>query len=309
MRLFRYPFTAMGSPCEFQLYASGQTLADRAAMRAEAEIRRLESRYSRYRDDSVVTAINRSAGDMRGLTLDTETAGLLDYAAAAWEQSDGLFDLTSGALRRVWDFKNQRVPSKAAIESVLPFVGWNQIQWQRSHLTLPAGMELDLGGLVKEYAADSASRVCREAGIAHGLVELGGDIALLGPHPNGSSWQVGVRNPRHPETAIASVELGAGAIASSGDYERYFEANGRRYCHILNPKTGWPVQGLASVSVIAAQCLVAGTASTVAMLKGPESGTQWLQELGLSYLNIDAAGALSGTLQTRRPSAPGRLAV
>ena len=300
MRLFRYPFTAMGSPCEFQLYASGQTLADRAAASAEAEIRRLESTYSRYRDDSVVTVINRSAGDPGGLTLDAETAGLLDYAAAAWEQSDGLFDLTSGVLRRVWDFKNRRVPAQADIDAVLPFVGWNLIQWRRPHLTLAAGMELDFGGLVKEYAADSASRVCRDAGIEHGLVELGGDIAVMGPHPDGAAWQVGIRNPRCPEIAIASVELGASAIASSGDYERYFETNGRRYCHILNPKTGWPVQGLASVSVIAAQCLVAGTASTVAMLKGSESGARWLQELGLPYLTIDAGGGFSGTLQARR---------
>lgn len=300
MRLFRYPFTAMGSPCELQLYAADAARANGAAARAEAEVRRLEARYSRFREDSITTAVNRSAGAARGLEMDAETAGLLDYAAMAWAQSGGLFDLSSGVLRRVWDFKGKRVPSQAAIDAVLASVGWDKLRWQRPRLMLPAGMELDFGGLVKEYAADSAARVCREAGLAHGLVDLGGDIALIGPHPDGSAWQVGVRHPRRSDAAIASVELGAGAIASSGDYERFLEMDGRRYCHILNPITGWPVQGLASVSVIAEQCLVAGTASTVAMLLGPEQGARWLQELGLPFLGVDAGGGLSGTLQMRR---------
>jgi FAD:protein FMN transferase len=168
------------------------------------------------------------------------------------------------------------------------------VQWRRPHLILPAGMELDFGGYVKEYAADCAVRVCREAGAAHGLADLGGDVALMGPHPDGSPWQVGVRHPRHPEKPIATIEMPAGAIASSGDYERFFEVDGRRYCHILNPKTGWPAGGLSAVSVLAPACVIAGTASTVAMLKGPTEGPAWLEELGLPYLCVTAAGGVTG---------------
>lgn len=303
MHVFSYPFRAMGSPCEIRLYASGEAKARRAARIARSEVRRLEECYSRYREDSITTRINRSAGSACGLEVDEETAALLDYAETAWEQSDGLFDVTSGVLRRAWDFKTERVPTQSEIDSVLPLVGWDKLVWRRPRLVLPTvDTEIDFGGYVKEYAADRAARVCREVGVRHGFVELGGDIALIGPHPDGTAWQVGVRDPRDPDHAVATVSLASGAIASSGDYERYFECGGRRYCHILNPKTGWPAEGLAGVSVIADQCLVAGTASTVAMLKGPATGPRWLQELSLPHLCVDTSGSMTGTLAHSRPA-------
>jgi thiamine biosynthesis lipoprotein len=296
MRLHTYPFSAMGSPCELRLYADDPSRAAGAAGAAEAEVRRLEARYSRYRDDSETTRINRSAGSGAGVEVDGETAALLDYAQTAWEQSEGLFDISSGVLRRAWDFSAARLPGQAELDALLPRVGWQHLRWLRPRLHLAAGMELDFGGYVKEYAADCAAGACRAAGIHHGFVDLGGDIAVIGPHPDGMPWQVGVRNPRDPAQAIATVELASGAIASSGDYERFFEHDGRRYCHILNPLTGWPAQGLRGVSVVAPQCLVAGTASTVAMLKGPEAGPRWLDSLGLAYLVVDAGGRPGGTL-------------
>ncbi len=295
MKLFRHPFTAMGGPCELQLYAASPAQAQAALDTGEAEVRRLEAHYSRYRDDSVVARINRSAGGAP-VEVDEETASLLDYAHTAFAQSDGAFDLTTGALRRVWDFKARRVPDQAGVEAVLRHVGWRKVRWARPRLTLPESMELDFGGVVKEYAADCAARALARCGIGHGLVELGGDIALVGPHPDGSAWQVGIRHPRDPERAIATVELARGAIASSGDYERFFESGGHRYCHILDPRTGWPVQGVASVSVLASTCLVAGTVSTIAMLKGPADGPRWLAELGLPHLCVDTGGTVSGTL-------------
>jgi thiamine biosynthesis lipoprotein len=299
MQLYRFPFKAMGSPCELQLYATSPAQADEAAAQAQHEMQRLESVYSRFRDDSLTTRINRSAGSAQGVEVDDETAGLLDYAQQAWMQSDGLFDITSGVLRQAWNFKSGRLPTQAQLDSVLPRIGWQRVRWKKPRLWLPAGMELDFGGYVKEYAADSAARVCREAGIRHGLVELGGDISLVGTHPDGAPWQVGIRNPRAPEQAIARIPLGHGAIASSGDYERYMEVGGQRYCHILNPKTGWPVEGLRAVSVVAEQCLVAGTASTIAMLKGAEAGPRWLAELGLPWLAVDAQGRLSGSITVK----------
>lgn len=287
----------MGSVCEVRLYAVDAAQAQQQADAAQAEVRRLEKIYSRYTDDSITTRVNRSAGDRRGVEVDAETAGLLDYADAAWQQSEGLFDITSGVLRRVWDFKTGRIPTQVEIDGALQLIGWDKIQWQRPHLVLPRkGMELDFGGYVKEYAADRAAQACRDAGARHGFVELGGDIALIGPHPDGAPWEVGVRNPRHPETAIAQIALDSGGIASSGDYERFFERDGKRYCHILNPLTGWPVDGLAGVSVVAEQCLIAGTATTIAMLKGTVEGPQWLQELGLRHLYISAGGAINGDL-------------
>jgi thiamine biosynthesis lipoprotein len=296
LSLHRHGFRAMGSPCELHLYAPTAAQADAAATAIRAGIERLEQLYSRYRDDSVTTRINRSAGSSAGVEVDAETAGLLDYAQQVYQLSDGLFDITSGVLRQVWDFKSGRLPAQARIDETLPRIGWQRLRWERPRLVLPvAGMELDFGGYVKEYAADAAADCARRNGIAHGLVELGGDIAVIGAHPDGSPWRVGIRNPRVPEQAIAMVDLHAGGIASSGDYERYMEVDGQRYGHILNPLTGWPVRGLSAVSVIAPQCLIAGSASTVAMLKGA-AGPEFLRELGLPYLCIDEAGKLSGTL-------------
>jgi thiamine biosynthesis lipoprotein len=291
MSLHTESFLAMGSPCELRLYAADAALAQRAFAAARAVIGQLEQRYSRYRSDSLTTRVNAAAGSDERIAVDEETAGLLDYAATAHAESGGRFDLTSGVLRRAWDFRSGRLPEPSAIAALLPLVGWSQVHWQRPWLALPrAGMELDFGGLVKEYAADAAARACQEAGIAHGLVELGGDLAVIGPHPDGSPWRVGVRHPRRVGEALAVVELSSGGIASSGDYERYLVVDGQRYAHLLDPRTGWPVQGMAAVSVLAPSCLIAGTASSIAMLHGLEARA-WLARLGLPHLAITAAEA------------------
>lgn len=285
----------MGGPCELQGYASSELALQAAFDRAEAEVRRLEARYSRYRDDSELSRINRGAGGVP-VAVDDETAALLDFAAVAWQQSDGAFDVTSGVLREAWNFKSGAVPSPDRIAALVGRIGWGRVDWTRPMLRLPAGMELDFGGFVKEYAADCACRVLRDAGVAHGLVDLGGDLAIAGAHPDGTPWSVGIRHPRNPDMPIAAIELGGGAIATSGDYERFFESGGRRYCHILDARSGWPVNGQASVSVVASHCLVAGAAATIAMLKGPGAGPEWLAGLGLAYLCIDAGGAVRGSL-------------
>jgi thiamine biosynthesis lipoprotein len=160
-------------------------------------------------------------------------------------------------------------------------------------------MELDFGGLVKEYTVDRLAERCREFGIEHGLVDLGGDVRVIGPHPDGRPWVVGIRNPRAPEVAMSKISLVEGGLASSGDYERFMIVDGVRYCHILDPRSGWPVQGLSSVSVFASHCLIAGTATTIAMLKGQRDGIRWLDELGLPNLRMDREGRVSGTLSGR----------
>jgi thiamine biosynthesis lipoprotein len=300
MPAWRLRFKAMGSPCELHLHAESAQRFEADAAAARAEIERLEQKYSRYREDSLASRINASAGDPEGIEVDAETAALLDYAALAWRQSGGLFDATSGVLRRAWDFRSGRVPAPEELDALRELVGWDRIRWQRPRLLLPqAGMELDFGGFVKEYAADRVAAACRERGVRHGLVDLGGDLAVVGPHPDGSPWRVGIRDPRAPERAIASLALAAGGVATSGDYERCMVVDGRRYAHILDPRTGWPVEGLASVTVVASHCLVAGTASTIAMLKGRRAGPAWLDRLGVPSLRVDAAGRLSGALAAR----------
>ena len=156
----------MGSPCELKFYASQKDDAQGIASDAIAEINRLEKKYSRYRDDSVTTAINLSAGNKHGIEIDDETARLLDYAQVGFEQSDGLFDITSGILRQVWDFRSNTIPTQSDIERILPLIGWDKLEWNSPRLRLPLfGMELDFGGYVKEYTADVTANYCAKAGI------------------------------------------------------------------------------------------------------------------------------------------------
>ena len=288
----------MGSPCEIRLYAALEKNAQSVAALAKQEINRLEKKYSRYRDDSVTTAINLSAGNERGYKVDNETACLLNYAQVGFQQSDGLFDITSGILRQAWDFRSNKLPTQADIDQILPLVGWQKLRWEQPYLYLPAkGMQLDFGGYVKEYAADVSAQICRDAGINNGIVNLGGDVCIIGPHADGKAWKVGIRDPRNPSVPMSFVFLSVGGLASSGDYERFMIVDGIRYAHILNPKTGWPVNSLASASVYAEQCVVAGTSSTIAMLKGEREGERWLNELGLPYICMHQNGQVSGTLQ------------
>jgi len=312
MRLFRFPFRAMGSPCELQLYAETRHQAKGAAQRAMADVSLLEARYSRYRADSVLSGINAAAARGEPIEVDAETAALLDYAQTCYERSDGLFDITAGVLRQVWSFGSRpaaesgaeptsergpgRLPDPAEVAAVLGRVGWDKLRWQRPRLEFSVpGMELDLGGIVKEYAADRAGTLLRDLGITQGLVNLGGDIRVLGPHADGRPWTVGIRDPRRPACLLGHVRVREGGLASSGDYERCLEIGGRRYGHILSPRTGWPVEGLAAVSVLAPTCLVAGSAATIGMLQGA-SGPDWLAGLGLPHLWVDPQGCLGGDL-------------
>ncbi|UJP03063.1 MAG: FAD:protein FMN transferase, partial [Nitrosomonas sp.] len=177
LNYYHYDFQAMGSPCAIQLYAKSAKKAKQTARIVMDDVYRLEAKYSRYRADSFVSQMNRVAAQGGCIQVDDETAGLLDYAATCHQQSDGLFDITSGILRRAWDFKSGKIPAQETVQSLLEKIGWHKISWQRPVLTFSvAGMEIDFGGVVKEYAVDRAASLCREAGIEHGLVNLGGDI-------------------------------------------------------------------------------------------------------------------------------------
>jgi FAD:protein FMN transferase len=296
IRLFKSSFKAMGSRCEVQLYTTQQQwrFLQQAAI---AEVRRLESKYTRYQPSSITSQINSSAGATHPVCVDEETARLLDYALVLHEQSDGLFDVTSGVLRRAWNFKSNSLPKKDQLAECIALIGWERVEWLEPNIRLPLlGMEIDLGGFVKEYAADSVADICVELGVSGGLVNLGGDIHVIGPHPDGSPWQVGIQHPRAPNKPIAQVAISKGAIATSGDYERFMIVDGVRYSHLLNPMTGQSIQPrYASASVIAPRCLLAGSFSTLALLKS-ELEPDWLADQGLPYLTVDLELNLKGSL-------------
>lgn len=290
-----HQFCAMASDCAVHLWGETAEHLELFAAGAEAEVRRIETRYSRYRDDSELARINKAAENGGTIDIDAETAGLITYAKACFVKSGGAFDISSGLLRTVWDFSASCLPDQQSIDAVLPFIGFDNVVLANSRLHFrQPGMELDFGGLGKEYAADRAAEVCLELGARHGFVDLGGDIRVIGPQPDGLPWRIGIRDPRETDRLVAEIALPNGALATSGDYERFIEVDGRRYCHILDPRTGWPVQGLSSVTVISDRCLVAGSLSSAAMLKG-RGGAAWLQDLAVRHIVIDEEGNFYGT--------------
>ena len=277
----------MGCPCELRFDADSDEAFARAVEPCLREIRRFESKYSRYLPDSVASAINRAAG-VRAVPIDGETASILKYAAVCHEQSEGRFDITSGAFRRVWHPERTTLPTPCELEACAAKVGWDKVRLSEREVFLPLpGMELDFGGVVKEYAADAAAVVAGNGGIRHGLVNLGGDIRVVGPQADGRPWPIGIVHPRHPDAAIATLSLTGGAVTTSGGYERFVEIDGRRYSHLVDPRSGWPVDGLLSVSVVASQAIVAGSISTAALLHPQAEGLEWLERCGAPYLAVD----------------------
>lgn len=264
-------FEAMKSPCEVFVDCDDAALAKKLATLARDEALRIEQKFSRYRTDNTVYDINHAGG--RPLSVDEETALLLDFAQQCFELSEGRFDVTSGVLRGCWRFDGSgHFPTQADVDELLPRVGWQQVRWQDGVLTLPAGMEIDLGGIGKEYAVDRAVLLISAESDKPVLVNFGGDLHVSAPRRDGRPWLVGLEDPRRDGSASGQIEIRRGALTTSGDSRRYLLHDGKRYSHILDPTTGYPVaNGPAAVTVAANSCIEAGILSTLAMLYGPEA--------------------------------------
>lgn len=291
MQIFRFPFKAMACACEIVVahhdFVQAQVVADKAI----AEVRRIERKFSRYQDESILSQINQSAG-MGAVAVDAETWNLLEYAENLFQSSEGLFDITSGILRRAWNFSKAELPSERQLESLCALIDWRRVERFDQQVRLPqAGMEIDFGGFGKEYASDRAGVILIEQGIRSAYVNLGGDIRVLGPKPDGQAWQIGIQDPRELERLLAAIPIERGALATSGDYERYFDLNGQRFCHILNPHTGQPVNYWRSITAMAALTTMAGSCTTIAMLM-QEKGLDFLQKTGVNFLAVDHLGRI-----------------
>jgi thiamine biosynthesis lipoprotein len=281
----------MAGPCEVLADVDDPGEAASLGELAAAETARIEQLLSRYRDDNLIHRINQAEG--RPVVVDDETAGLLDFADRCYALSEGRFDVTSGVLRRLWRFDgSDRVPARRAVKALLPLIGWDKVAWRRPELTLPAGMEIDLGGLGKEYAVDRAAQLLSLRTRAAVLVNFGGDLRALGARRDGRPWRVAVEAPAigasaGPAAAALDLELAQGALATSGDSRRFLLKAGIRYPHILNPRTGWPVMDAPrSVTVLADACTEAGLLATLAMLHG-RGARRFLDEQGVRHWVLD----------------------
>jgi thiamine biosynthesis lipoprotein len=276
-------FVAMASPCDVLIEAAPAAAAKQVLDAVAAEAWRIERKFSRYRTDSIVHRINQSAGST--IEVDEECANLLDFAATLTRLSEGAFDITSGVLRKAWTFDGgDCVPSQEQIKALLACVGWHKVEWRRPLLKLQPGMQIDLGGIGKEYAVDAAA--ARAEAIAPGLsclINFGGDVAVRNARPDGKPWRVGIESCGRIGSAASVVQLARGALATSGDSRRFVFRGGHRYSHILDARTGWPVRNAPhSITVAADTCTQAGTLTTLAMLQG-DNAERMLRASGAQY--------------------------
>ncbi|TDJ32737.1 MAG: FAD:protein FMN transferase [Gammaproteobacteria bacterium] len=262
----------MGSPCEVLSGTDDESLASSLFDVVASEAWRIEDKFSRYLPDNAVDRINRSDG--QSVEVDDETANMLDFAASLHEMSDGRFDITSGVLRKAWVFDgSDRIPDDGLVQSILATVGWEKVAWDRPTLTLQPGMQIDFGGIGKEYAVDKPAGLAVDNSNAPMLLNFGGDVVATGSPGNSSGWQVGIEAlESSARKADRVIRLAQGALATSGDARRFILKDGVRYGHILDPGTGWPIKDTPrSVTVAADTCTEAGMLATLAMLRGADA--------------------------------------
>ncbi len=273
----------MASPCEVLSEARHGTEARMLTEIVAREAWRIEDKFSRYQKGNVIDRVNSARG--KAIEVDTETAQLIDFAVTLHELSGGRFDITSGVLRRVWVFDgSDKIPSPAQVRNVMRLVGWKRVSWTPPVLRMPSGMEIDLGGIGKEYAVDRAAGLLRDEGNVSCLVNLGGDLAVTHRPANREYWSVGIESAAAGAGVPASLlKIKVGALATSGDARRFLRKGKRRYSHILDPRTGWPVEHAPhSVTVAADTCTQAGMLSTLAILQG-NAAEDFLDAQGLDY--------------------------
>jgi thiamine biosynthesis lipoprotein len=278
---WRVSFKAMASPCEVLVADDTRDIAGRVGELVVNEARRIERKFSRYRDDSVIGVINRSAGQW--VEVDEETSRLLAYADKLHELSGGRFDITSGVLRRVWRFDgSDRLPDPAAVDAVRASIGWQRVDFDGSRIRLEPGMEVDLGGIGKEYAVDRAGLLAQSIA-PHCLINFGGDLVATATSVSQHRWNVAIEHPEADGKPPVHIALMRGGIATSGDAQRFLLRNGKRYGHILDPLTGWPVENAPrSVTVAAPSCTLAGMTATFAMLHGADA-ERFLEDEGFEF--------------------------
>ena len=274
-------FRAMASPCEVIIYSQKEDVCRNVAEICAKEAFRIESKFSRYRTDNIIHKINTSKSE--SVEVDEETAKLLDFAQTAYDLSGGAFDVTSGVLRKIWKFDgSENIPSRKAAKEMLQYVGWDKVSWDGTKIQLEEKMQIDLGGIGKEYAVDSALKLVTDKFTLPVMVNFGGDLAANLPPLDKNYWSIGVEEIKtnSPDNVFRMKQ---GAIATSGDANRYLLKRGKRLSHILNPRTAWPVSGAPrSITVGAATCIQAGMLSSIAMLNG-DGAENFLKAQEVSY--------------------------
>lgn len=272
---------------------------------ALAEVRRLDQLASAYRPESEVSRINQAAG-RRPVAVSPEVLALVERGLEYSQYTDGRFDLTIGPVVRAWDIggPHPRIPAPVELREAVALVSFRDVEVDAGQGTIflkRPGMALDLGAAAKGFIAERVRALLAQKGVRHALIDLGGNIATLGPRPDGRPWRIAIRHPRRSDEYLGYLDVAGEAVATAGDYERFFEEGGRRYHHIFIPQTGYPATGVWSATAVSPSAFEADLLSTAVFLLGPERGLALAHRMRAQAVVVDDQGRVwaSRALQGR----------
>jgi FAD:protein FMN transferase len=288
---------AMGSDLEIEVFGPDQAICDKAVKEAREEIDRLERIMTDWKQESPLMDVNRAAGK-KPVEVPPELYFIIERSLKMSELTEGTFDITFAAAGKLWNWRdpNPRVPTPEEVKASLADVGWKGVtldpKARTVYLSRP-GMRIGLGGIGPGYAGDLAMDKIRKLGIRDACVNMSGDVMMIGKK-KGEPWNVGITHPRKKGESIAVLPVSNAAVSTSGDYERYFEKDGKRYCHIIDPRTGYPADLCQSVTIVAPSLAFADGLAKGVFILGPEKGMRLVEKLeGVQALIVAADGTLT----------------
>ncbi len=288
-QVFKQQAKLMGNQFELSAVTDDECLADSFIMAGIDEIKRIEQLLTTYRDDSETNLINKNAG-IAPVQVSRETFELVERAQRISAVTQGAFDLSYGSVdKQLWNFDTQAqsLPGKKTALKMVRLINYRNIVLDREQCTVflrQKGMRIGFGGIGKGYAADRAKLVMKSIGCTSGVVNASGDLNAWGYQPGGKPWTIGIVNPNAANTAFSYMNVTDLAVATSGNYEKYIMVDGKKYSHTINPKTGLPVTGIKSVTIIAPHAEIADAMATPVTIMGIEAGLYMINQMN----NIEA---------------------
>jgi len=292
----------MGTAIRVELWHEERAYGEEAMGAVMEEMHRIDRAMSPFKEESELSQLNRDAAQ-HSVPVSAEMFELIERSIEFSELSHGAFDITFASVGSLFDYRNGTRPSDDGIAAALPAVDYRHIRLDRRGRTIRFardGVRIDLGGIAKGHAVDNCVSLLRSRGVAHALVMAGGDSRVLGDK-RGRPWVIGIQDPRRKDEMVARIPLVDAAISTSGDYERYFEAGGVRYHHILDPKTGTSPSGVRSVTIIGPDATTTEGVSKSVFVKGAEQGVRFVESLpGIDAVIIDGHGRMHYTAGLRQ---------
>ncbi len=275
---FSYSRFIVGSSCEIKFYCRNETTAQHISQEIDSELVRIDSLLNRFSEKSLVSALNQSSR----VAAPKDIIDLFSLSDSLSKLTEGLFDISVAPLLELWGFYDRefRIPDSTEIETTRELVDFSKIEITNDSIIIPEGMMIDLGGIAQGYAADRVKEVLNKYGVKSAIINIGGEILAIGQSHKGRPWRVGIKNPRG-KGIIETVELKNYALSTSGDYEKFFMIDNRRYPHIINPKTGFPALDFASITIFDENAACADAIATAIAVMGPHRGTEFLDSLGI----------------------------